>query len=99
MTDKALKLAVASLALTTTIGISLHDTHIDKVTIGVVTQKDSQQNHEISQRAHTHSEEIQVSKHGQPNKSSAPDPRDKLKKNKMNSKNNRNRNPSRYTFA
>ena len=92
MTEKAIKIAIASLALGTSTGVLLHDTHFDQMIIGVIAANSTDsKNLEISAKSHTHSEEIKIKRAESLRKQPTTDPRDKIKKSKRKNSDRKNK--------
>lgn len=80
MTEKSVKLFIASVALSTTMGVFVHDSHVDRAAITALNKvpsaNDGMQS-KIQPELHTHSAHARVSKnHANAN---SPDPRDQIK--------------------
>lgn len=80
MTEKSVKFFIASVALSTTLGVFMHDSHIDRATmtaLGKGLVSDDRTKSKLQAELHTHSTHARVSKN--PANANAPDPRDKIK--------------------
>lgn len=83
MTEKSVKLIIASVALSTTMGVFVHDSHLDRATLAAMTRAEAKTDPsatsavKIQQELHTHGEHARVTKN--PGNANAPDPRDQTK--------------------
>ena len=77
MTETAIRLAIASLAISITMGVFLHDSHLDMATVSAITRVDLTSKDvaegKVSPELHTHGEHVSVKKAGRH------DPRNQLK--------------------
>lgn len=80
MTEAAIRLMMASVALSTTMSVFLHDSHLDVATITALSKYDLGEKDasatKLSPDLHTHSEHMKMKKSGRHTLS---DPRDLLK--------------------
>lgn len=78
MTQTAIRLVMASVALSTTVGVFLHDSHLDTATITALRHDTRDKDgSKLSPELHTHTEHMKIKKAA--NRSTSPDPRDQLK--------------------
>lgn len=78
MTQTAIRLVMASVALSTTVGVFLHDSHLDTATITALRRDTRDKDgSKLSPELHTHAEHMKIKKAS--NRSTSPDPRDQLK--------------------
>lgn len=79
MTEKSVKFFIASIALSTTMGVFVHDSHIDRAAMAALTQAESPDRapSKLQPELHPHSNHARVSKN--PGNANAPDPRDQMK--------------------
>lgn len=80
MTEVAIRLTLASIALSTIMGVLVHDSHLDSATITALTSNNKDNNDtasgKLSPDLHTHSENMKVKKS---HRTVVSDPRDQLK--------------------
>lgn len=80
MTQTAIRLMMASVALSTTVGVFMHDSHIDAATITALTAReknDKDVSGKLAPELHTHAEHLKIKKSA--GRSTSPDPRDQLR--------------------
>lgn len=81
MTQTAIRFMMASVALSTTVGVFMHDSHIDAATITALTAReknDKDVNGKLTPELHTHAEHLKIKK-STGGRSTSPDPRDQLR--------------------
>lgn len=78
MKQTTARLLLASIALSTTVGVLMHDSHLDVATITALARREaSDKDSKISPELHTHSEHLRLKK--TTNRTASPDPRDQSK--------------------